>query len=36
VLIGGMPALDSTSKLMCAWGGVIQIVSPGQGTVEIP
>jgi hypothetical protein len=36
VLIGGMPALDSTSKLMCTWGGVIQIVSPGQGTVEIP
>ncbi|BDB30031.1 DUF4280 domain-containing protein (plasmid) [Cupriavidus sp. P-10] len=33
VLIGGMPALQNTSKLMCAWGGVIQIVAPGQTTV---
>ena len=30
VLLGGMPALNSTCKLMCAWGGVIQITSPGQ------
>lgn len=30
VMIGTMPALDSNSKLMCNWGGVIQIVSPGQ------
>lgn len=36
VLIGNMPALDSNSKLMCTWGGVIQITSPGQATVEIP
>ena len=36
VLIGNMPALDSTSKLMCIWGGVIQISDPGQATVEIP
>jgi hypothetical protein len=36
VLIGGMPALDNSSKLMCLWGGVIQIAAPGQGTVEIP
>ncbi len=36
LLIGGMPALDSASKLMCNWGGVIQIVSAGQTTVEIP
>ena len=36
VLIGNMPALDSTSKLMCSWGGVIQITYPGQATVEIP
>ncbi|QYY33257.1 MULTISPECIES: DUF4280 domain-containing protein [Cupriavidus] len=33
VLIGGMPALQNSSKLMCAWGGVIQIVAPGQTTV---
>ena len=30
VLIGNMPALDFSCKLMCAWGGVIQIVAPGQ------
>jgi hypothetical protein len=36
VLIGGMPALDNSSKLMCTWGGVIQIAAPGQGTVQIP
>ena len=36
VLIANMPALNNSSKLMCAWGGVIQIASPGQGTVEIP
>ena len=36
VLIGNMPALDSASKLMCNWGGVIQISNPGQTTVEIP
>jgi hypothetical protein len=36
VLIGGMPALDNTCKLMCLWAGVIQIVNPGQTTVLIP
>lgn len=36
VLIGKMPALDSNSKLMCTWGGVIQIVSPGCVTVTVP
>jgi len=30
VMIGNMPALESNSKLMCNWGGVIQVVSPGQ------
>src|SRR5882672_5569541 len=32
VLIANMPALDNNSKLMCAWGGVIQIVNAGQAT----
>jgi hypothetical protein len=36
VLLGNMPALDDTSKLMCTWGGVIQIVYPGQVTQQIP
>ena len=28
VLIANMPALNNSSKLMCAWGGVIQISVP--------
>jgi hypothetical protein len=36
VLIGNMPALNDSSKLMCNWGGVIQITSPGQTTDQIP
>jgi hypothetical protein len=36
VLIGNMPALNNSSKLMCMWAGVIQIVSPGQAQVQIP
>ncbi len=35
-LIGSMPALNNSSKLMCAYGGVIQIVNPGQTTVMVP
>jgi hypothetical protein len=36
VLIGGMPALNNSSKLMCNWGGVIQITMPGQVTTQVP
>ena len=36
VLIANQPALNNSSKLMCAYGGVIQIVNPGQTTVMIP
>jgi len=36
VLISGMPALDNTCRLMCLWGGMIQIVNPGQTSVLIP
>ncbi len=35
-LVANMPALDSNSKLMCIWGGVIQIVVPGQTTTMVP
>jgi hypothetical protein len=36
VMIGGMPSLQNSSKLMCQWGGVIQILAPGQFTVMVP
>jgi hypothetical protein len=36
VLIGGMPALNNSSKLMCMWGGVIAINNPGSTTVMVP
>jgi hypothetical protein len=36
VLIGSMLALDDQSKLMCAWGGVIQINFAGQVTTSVP
>ena len=36
VLIGGMPALSNTSKCLCNWGGVIQVVVPGQMTTMVP
>ncbi len=34
VLVGGAPALTSDCKLMCAYGGVVQIVLPGQTQVQ--
>ena len=36
VLLGNMPTLNNSSKLMCIWGGVIAINAPGQNTVEVP
>lgn len=36
VLIANLPALNNTSTLMCTWGGVIQVVNPGETTVMIP
>jgi hypothetical protein len=36
VLIGNMPALDNSSKCMCAWGGVISFLTPGQFIHQIP
>ncbi len=35
VLIGNMPALNNSSKCMCSFAGVIQIVNPGQFTVQV-
>ena len=36
VRLANQPSLDNTHKLMCVRGGVIQFVTPGQLTVEIP
>jgi hypothetical protein len=36
VNIGGVPALNATSKCMCMWGGVISVVNPGQISVQVP
>lgn len=36
VLIGNFPALNNSCKLMCNWGGLIQIQNPGQMTIEVP
>lgn len=34
-MIGGMPVLNDTCKLMCAFAGVIQFTAPGQATVQV-
>ncbi|MDR1269119.1 MAG: DUF4280 domain-containing protein, partial [Planctomycetaceae bacterium] len=36
VLIGNIPALTDTSKLICNWGGVIQVTQSGQNKVIVP
>ncbi|QNU66037.1 DUF4280 domain-containing protein [Ruminiclostridium herbifermentans] len=36
VLLANFPALNNSSKLMCMWGGVIQILSPGQTAINVP
>lgn len=36
VLIAGKPALNNSSKLMCVWGGIIQISSPGTFNIQVP
>lgn len=36
VLLGNMPTLNDSSKLMCTWAGVIEIKMPGQMTHHVP
>jgi hypothetical protein len=36
VTVGGMPALNDSSKLTCTWGGVISISTPGQMKMQVP
>ena len=35
ILVGNMPILNNTCKLMCMWGGVIQVVNSGQTPVQV-
>ena len=35
VMIGNMPAVNDSCKLMCNWGGVIQMVAPSQVTAMV-
>jgi hypothetical protein len=34
ILVGTFPALTTDSQLMCAFGGVIKILFPGQLTIS--
>jgi Domain of unknown function (DUF4280) len=36
VMLGNQPAVDNNCKLMCNWGGIIQVTYPGQVTEQIP
>lgn len=36
VPLRNMPALNNTSRLMCVWGGCINVTQAGQMTVQIP
>lgn len=34
-LIGGTPAVNQNCRLMCSWGGVIQVTNPGTVSIQI-
>lgn len=36
VMLGNMPMLNNSAKLMCAWAGVIQIAAAGQASCMVP
>lgn len=36
ILINNKPVLNNSSKLMCTWGGIIQITNPGTTTIQVP
>jgi hypothetical protein len=36
VMLANMPVLNNTSKLMCAYAGVVSILSPGQVKEMVP
>ena len=36
VLVGNIPALNNSSKLICNWAGVISVTNPGQIKTMVP
>jgi hypothetical protein len=36
VLVANFPALNNSAKLMCVYGGVIEILMAGQMTISVP
>jgi len=36
VLLADTPTLDNQCMLSCIWGGIIQVVNPGELTVSVP
>jgi hypothetical protein len=36
VVVGGQPGLSNTSQCLCAYGGVITVLVPGQFTTQVP
>jgi len=36
VMLANMPVLNNTSKLMCAYAGVVSFTNPGQMTEMVP
>lgn len=35
VLIGGKPALGTPCQCLCDWGGIIEVLEPGQLTTQV-
>lgn len=35
VMIGNQPCVANTSTCLCAWGGLISVIGPGQETVNV-
>jgi Domain of unknown function (DUF4280) len=36
VLVGGQPALSNASQCLCAYGGVVTVMLPGQFQATVP
>lgn len=36
VLVGKQPCLDNGARLVCTWGGIIEVIDSGQFKLSIP